>query len=63
MERVMRWQFILEEYAPELIYLIKGKSNIVAKALNRLELETPDLTPDNMYMNTILSRSFSFKRQ
>jgi hypothetical protein len=32
-ERVMRWRLILEEYAPELIYL-KGKHNIVADALS-----------------------------
>jgi hypothetical protein len=33
MERIMRWQLILEEYAPEFIYL-KGKHNIVADALS-----------------------------
>jgi len=40
-ERVMRWRMVLEEYYPELIYL-KGKHNIVADALSRL-----DLIPDN----------------
>jgi hypothetical protein len=33
----MRWRLILEEYAPEFIYL-KGETNIVADALSRLEL-------------------------
>jgi hypothetical protein len=37
-ERVMRWQLILEEYSPELLY-IKGSRNIVADALSRLDLE------------------------
>jgi len=37
----MRWRMALEEYHPELIYL-KGKHNIVADALSRL-----DLIPDN----------------
>jgi hypothetical protein len=38
-ERVMRWRLILEEYAPEFLYL-KGEHNIVADALSRLELVT-----------------------
>jgi RNase H-like domain found in reverse transcriptase len=36
-ERVMRWQLLLEEYGPELIY-IKGENNIIANALSGLEL-------------------------
>jgi hypothetical protein len=32
-ERVMRWRLILEEYAPEFLYL-KGEHNIVADALS-----------------------------
>ena len=40
-ERVMRWRMVLEEYHPELIYL-KGKHNVVADALSRL-----DLIPEN----------------
>ena len=32
----MRWQLILEELSPELIY-IKGSKNIVADALSRLD--------------------------
>jgi hypothetical protein len=36
----MRWQLIIEEYLPELIYL-KGEHNIVADALSRLELISP----------------------
>ena len=34
----MRWQLILGEYGPELIYT-KGSANIVADALSRLETE------------------------
>jgi hypothetical protein len=44
-DRVMRWRMILEEYAPELIY-IKGTHNIVADALSCLELEEP---PESNY--------------
>jgi hypothetical protein len=35
----MHWRLILEEYAPEFLYL-KGEHNIVADALSRLELVT-----------------------
>ena len=41
-ERVMRWRLILEEYGPTLHY-IKGKRNIVADALCRLNLITEPL--------------------
>jgi hypothetical protein len=37
----MRWRLIIEEYSPELIYL-KGEHNIVADALSRLELISPE---------------------
>jgi hypothetical protein len=36
----MRWHLIIEEYSAELIYL-KGKNNIVADALSRLEHISP----------------------
>ena len=35
-ERVMRWRLMLEEFGPEFIH-IKGKKNIVADALSRLD--------------------------
>ena len=35
-ERVMRWQIILEEFSPELIY-IKGSKNIVSDDLSCLD--------------------------
>jgi hypothetical protein len=35
-DRVYRWQLLLEEYAPEIIY-IKGIHNTVADAISRLE--------------------------
>ncbi len=34
-DRVARWQILLEEYAPEIIY-IKGIHNTVADAISRL---------------------------
>jgi hypothetical protein len=34
----MRWHLILEEFGPELLY-IKGKNNIVADALSRLDID------------------------
>jgi hypothetical protein len=41
----MHWHLILEEYAPEFIYL-KGEHNIIANALNQLELNMPVQTPE-----------------
>ena len=38
-DRVMRWRLILEEYGPKIIYT-KGKTNIVADALSRLNMAT-----------------------
>ena len=35
-ERVFRWRILLEEYAPEIVY-IKGVHNTVADAISRLE--------------------------
>ena len=35
-DRVYCWRLVLEEYGPEIIY-IKGKTNIVADTLSRLE--------------------------
>jgi hypothetical protein len=37
----MRWQLILEEYDPEIIYT-NGSTNIVADALSRLNLNALD---------------------
>ena len=37
-DRVMRWQLVIEEFGPELLY-IKGSKNIVADALSRLGLD------------------------
>jgi hypothetical protein len=41
----MRWRLILEEFGPELNH-IKGKKNIVADALSRLELSDNELSAD-----------------
>jgi hypothetical protein len=49
-ERVMRWRLIIEEYSPELIYL-KGEHNIVADALSRLELISPENQQENQQNN------------
>jgi hypothetical protein len=37
----MHWRLVLKEYKPELHY-IKGEDNIVADALNCLELNKPE---------------------
>ena len=37
MERIMRWQLLIEEFGPTIEY-IKGPKNIVADALSRLHL-------------------------
>jgi hypothetical protein len=44
----MRWQLIIKEFNPELIY-IKGEKNVVADALTRLDIlhTTPTLLPHN----------------
>ncbi len=42
----MQWQLIIEEFGPELIY-IKGKHNIVADALSRLDLTEQEILLDN----------------
>jgi hypothetical protein len=46
----MRWRLIIEEYSPELIYL-KGEHNIVADALSRLELISPENQQENQQNN------------
>ncbi len=37
-DRVARWRILLEEYAPEIIY-IKGIHNTVADAISRLDYD------------------------
>jgi hypothetical protein len=37
-ERVMRWRLVLEEFGPDP-QCIKGKRNVVADALSRLEID------------------------
>jgi hypothetical protein len=46
-DRVYRWRLLLEEYAPEIIY-IKGIHNTVADAILRLEYD-PKLNKTNEY--------------
>ncbi len=46
-DRVARWQILLEEYAPEIIY-IKGIHNTVADAISRLDYD-PKLNTTNEY--------------
>jgi hypothetical protein len=45
--RVAHWQIVLEEYAPEIIY-IKGIHNTVADAISRLDYD-PKLNTTNEY--------------
>jgi hypothetical protein len=42
-DRVYRWRLLLEEYAPETVY-IKGIYNTVADAISRLEYN-PEINP------------------
>ncbi len=51
-DRVYRWQLLLEEYAPEIIY-IKGIHNAVANAILRLEYD-PKLNTTNEYTHAVL---------
>jgi hypothetical protein len=44
-DRVYRWRLLLEEYAPDIVY-IKGVHNTVADAISRLEYN-PTLNPTN----------------
>jgi len=46
-DRVTRWRILLEEYAPEIIY-IKGIHNTVADAISRLDYD-PKLNTTNEY--------------
>jgi hypothetical protein len=46
-DRVYRWRLLLEEYAPNIVY-IKGVHNTVADAISRLEYN-PKLNPTNEY--------------
>jgi hypothetical protein len=42
-DRVYRWRLLLEEYAPEIVY-IKGIHNTVADAISQLEYN-PEINP------------------
>ena len=44
-DRVYRWRLLLEEFAPEIVY-IKGITNTVADAISRLDY-TPPSTLEN----------------
>jgi hypothetical protein len=46
-DRAYRWRLLLEEYAPNIVY-IKGLHNTVADAISRLEYN-PTLNPTNEY--------------
>ena len=37
-DRVMRWRLLIEEFGPEFRH-IKGKHNLIADAISRLEIE------------------------
>jgi hypothetical protein len=51
-DRVYRWRLLLEEYAPEIIY-IKGIHNKVADAISQLEYD-PKLNKTNEYTHAML---------
>ncbi len=54
-DRVTRWRILLEEYAPEIIY-IKGIHNTVADAISWLDYD-PKLNSTNEYNHTMHVRS------
>jgi hypothetical protein len=51
-DRVYHWQLLLEDYAPEIIY-IKGNHNTVVDAVLRLEYD-PKLNTTNEYTHAML---------
>ncbi len=51
-DRVYHWRLLLEEYAPEIIY-IKGIHNTVVDAISRLEYD-PKLNKTNEYTHAML---------
>jgi len=51
-DRVYRWRLLLEEYAPQIIY-IKGIHNTVADAISRLDYD-PQLNKTNEYTHATL---------
>jgi hypothetical protein len=51
-DRVYRWRLLLEEYAPEIIY-IKGIHNKVSDTILRLEYD-PKLIKTNEYTHAML---------
>jgi hypothetical protein len=46
-DRVYRWQLLLEEFAPEIVY-IKGIHNTVADAISRLDYN-PEVNPTSKF--------------
>jgi hypothetical protein len=54
-DRVARWRILLEEYAPEIIY-IKGIHNTVANAISRLDYY-PKLNTTNEYNHAMHVKS------
>ena len=52
-DRVHRWRLLLEEYAPEIVY-IKGTHSTVADAISRLEYN-PKLNSTNEYNHAMQS--------
>ncbi len=51
-DRVYRWRLLLEEYAPQIIY-IKGIHNTVPDAVSRLDYD-PQLNKTNEYTHATL---------
>jgi hypothetical protein len=60
-DRVMRWRLLIEEFGPEFRN-IKGKQNLIADALSRLELDDSKIEskfekPTAQCMAAIISRT------
>jgi hypothetical protein len=47
-EQVMQWRLLLEEFGPTVRIYIKGKHNIVANALSRLDLTEQENITENL---------------
>ena len=57
----MRWRLFIEEYSPNLTY-IKGKDNIVADALSRLEIANEPM-PEEHFTEELRSELYSLSME
>ena len=53
-ERIIRWRLLLEEFGPEFHH-VKGKDNIVADALSRMDQKSGEMTLDGVEISLCMS--------